>query len=60
MMGVSPETTQNRNTSPPITVEDQSKHHRRNCNNGLEHGVITIIVLGFLLKAFDRCANELM
>ena len=40
--------------------EDQSKHHRRNCNNGLEHGVITIIVLGFLLKAFDRCANELM
>ena len=50
MLGVSPETTQNRNTSP-ITVEDQSKHHRRNCNDSLEHGVITIIVFGSLLKA---------
>ena len=38
MLGVSPETT-------------QSKHHRRNCNYSLEHGVITVIVFGSLLKA---------
>ena len=38
MLGVSPETT-------------QRKQYQCNCNYGLEHGVITIIVFGSLLKA---------
>ena len=39
------------NSSLTLYLLRQRKHHRRNCNDGLKHGVITIIVFGSLLKA---------